>query len=249
MVEATGGQRLALRPRRVAAVRGRDHLHRHRAPEALVGRGEDRSEAAGAESRPEPVAAEDELGADFGGQLVRGVHQTCVRHRTVVPSEGAVILEMPNGPEETQDFVLLRRGRRTSTHDAHSRAPLTAPAPRPGGERRIHGRPDRAGPAHGRRASSARLLLLVLIFVVRACNNSRHKDALRNYNLQVSGIATESRQTGEQFFEAMNQGGAQAPADLYQQIDPVQELGRQVARAGARPGRARTTWRRPSSRC
>ena len=78
------------------------------------------------------------------------------------------------------------------------------------------------------------LLLLVLIFVVRACNNSRHKDALRNYNLQVSGIATESRQTGEQFFEAMNQGGSQAPADLYQQVDPVQELRRQVARAGQR---------------
>jgi len=62
------------------------------------------------------------------------------------------------------------------------------------------------------------LLLLVLIFVVRACNNSRHKEALRNYNLQVSGIATESRQTGEQFFEEMNRGGAQAPTDLYGQV-------------------------------
>jgi hypothetical protein len=62
------------------------------------------------------------------------------------------------------------------------------------------------------------LVLLVLIVVVRACNDSRHKEALRNYNLQVSGIATESRQTGDQFFEAMNQGGAQAPADLYGQV-------------------------------
>ena len=61
-------------------------------------------------------------------------------------------------------------------------------------------------------------MLLALVFVVRACNNSRHKEALRNYNLQVSGIATESRQTGEQFFEAMNQGGSQAPADLYGQV-------------------------------
>ena len=34
------------------------------------------------------------------------------------------------------------------------------------------------------------VLLLVLIFVVRACNDSRHKEALRNYNLTVSGIAT-----------------------------------------------------------
>ena len=62
------------------------------------------------------------------------------------------------------------------------------------------------------------VLLLVLILVVRACNDSRHKEALRNYNLQVSGIATESRQTGDQFFEAMNQGGQQAPADLYGQV-------------------------------
>jgi hypothetical protein len=62
------------------------------------------------------------------------------------------------------------------------------------------------------------VLLLVLIFIVRACNDSRHKESLRNYNLTVSGIATESRQTGEQFFEAMNQGGSQAPADLYGQV-------------------------------
>ena len=62
------------------------------------------------------------------------------------------------------------------------------------------------------------LILLLLVLAVRACNNSRHRDALRNYNVQVSGIATESRQNGAQFFETMNQGGSQAPADLYQQI-------------------------------
>ncbi|HEX6021661.1 MAG TPA: hypothetical protein VFZ00_06670 [Solirubrobacter sp.] len=62
------------------------------------------------------------------------------------------------------------------------------------------------------------LILLVLVLLVRACNDRRHKDALRNYNVQVSGIATESRQNGAQFFEAMNQGGSTAPQDLYQQI-------------------------------
>jgi len=40
------------------------------------------------------------------------------------------------------------------------------------------------------------LLLFALILLVRACNNSRHKDALSNYNRQVSNIATESRQNG-----------------------------------------------------
>jgi hypothetical protein len=64
----------------------------------------------------------------------------------------------------------------------------------------------------------AAALLLVLVLLVDACNDRRHKDALRNYNVQVSGIATESRQNGDQFFEAMAQGGSQAPQDLYQQI-------------------------------
>jgi hypothetical protein len=62
------------------------------------------------------------------------------------------------------------------------------------------------------------LILLLLVLAVRACNDSRRKEALRNYNVQVSGIATESRQNGQQFFEAMNQGGSQAPQDLYQRI-------------------------------
>jgi hypothetical protein len=62
------------------------------------------------------------------------------------------------------------------------------------------------------------LILLLLVLAVRACNTSRHKEALRNYNAQVSGIATESRQNGAQFFEAMEQGGEQAPQDLYGSI-------------------------------
>jgi hypothetical protein len=53
---------------------------------------------------------------------------------------------------------------------------------------------------------------------VRACSNSRHKDALRDYNRQVSGIATESRQTGEQFFKQMGSAGQTSAPELYQAI-------------------------------
>jgi hypothetical protein len=62
------------------------------------------------------------------------------------------------------------------------------------------------------------LILLVLFFGVRACSNSRHKDALRDYNRQVSGIATESRQTGEQFFKQMGSAGQTSAPELYQAI-------------------------------
>jgi hypothetical protein len=62
------------------------------------------------------------------------------------------------------------------------------------------------------------LILLVLFFGVRACNNSRRDNALRDYNRQVTGIATESRQTGEQFFKQMNGASTTSSNDLYQAI-------------------------------
>ena len=61
-------------------------------------------------------------------------------------------------------------------------------------------------------------LLLVLFLVVNACNDRRHENALSDYNRRVSNLAVESRNTGSEFFKQMEQGGAQAPQDLYQQI-------------------------------
>jgi hypothetical protein len=60
--------------------------------------------------------------------------------------------------------------------------------------------------------------LLLLFLLVSACNTSRHKNALRDYNRQVSNISTASRQNGDEFFRAMSQGGSQAPQDLYAQV-------------------------------
>jgi hypothetical protein len=62
------------------------------------------------------------------------------------------------------------------------------------------------------------LIILVLFFLVRACNNTRNDNALRDYNRQVSQIGTESRQTGEQFFKQMNGAGSTSPPELYQAI-------------------------------
>jgi hypothetical protein len=59
------------------------------------------------------------------------------------------------------------------------------------------------------------VLLLVLFFVVKACNDTRHDNALKDYNRQVSNIGTQSRQTGEEFFKQLNQATGQSPSELY----------------------------------
>ena len=58
-------------------------------------------------------------------------------------------------------------------------------------------------------------LLLLLFFFVKACNDKRHDNALKDYNRQVANIGTQSRQTGEEFFKQLNQAGAQSPTELY----------------------------------
>jgi hypothetical protein len=62
------------------------------------------------------------------------------------------------------------------------------------------------------------VVLLILFFGVRACNTSRHKTALKEYNRQVSDLGTQSRNTGTEFFKLMDQAGSQPPQELYQQI-------------------------------
>jgi hypothetical protein len=62
------------------------------------------------------------------------------------------------------------------------------------------------------------VILLLLFFLVRACNNTRQENALRDYNRQVSGLATASEQTGDQFFKQMDAAAQTSPAELYQSI-------------------------------
>jgi hypothetical protein len=65
---------------------------------------------------------------------------------------------------------------------------------------------------------AAVVILLLLFFLVRACNNTRRDNALRDYNRQVSGLATASQQTGDELFNQLNNAGSQSPAELYQSI-------------------------------
>jgi hypothetical protein len=59
------------------------------------------------------------------------------------------------------------------------------------------------------------VILLLLFFFVKACNDKRHDNALKDYNRQVANIGTQSRQTGDEFFKQLNQATAQSPSELY----------------------------------
>ena len=59
------------------------------------------------------------------------------------------------------------------------------------------------------------LFLLLLVFVVNSCRNSQRENALKDYNSEVSAIASESsRQVGTEFFRLLGEGGSESPQDL-----------------------------------
>ena len=63
------------------------------------------------------------------------------------------------------------------------------------------------------------VVLLLLVLVVRSCQNSRHENALKDYNRQISTIATESsQQVGAPFFQLLTEGAGTAPQELQTQI-------------------------------
>jgi len=62
------------------------------------------------------------------------------------------------------------------------------------------------------------VLLFILFWIVRGCNDRRHDAALKDYNRQVSNISTASTQTGEQLFKSLGEAGQASGNDLYQTI-------------------------------
>jgi len=63
------------------------------------------------------------------------------------------------------------------------------------------------------------VVLLLLVFGVKACRSSAKENALKDYNREVSSIAGESsQQTGAEFFRLLGEGGSDSPADLQSAI-------------------------------
>jgi hypothetical protein len=58
------------------------------------------------------------------------------------------------------------------------------------------------------------VFLLLLAVGVHSCQVSQRKNSLRDYNRQVTSIATESGQTGNEFFKVLGQNASQSPQDL-----------------------------------
>ena len=101
-------------------------------------------------------------------------------------------------------------------------------------EPRRTSRPRRASPAGGgvatadsqtlliRRAIAlvaGVIVLLALFFLVKSCRDSQRENALKDYNRQLSTIATDSaRQVSAPFFQLLSEGGGSLPQDLQTQI-------------------------------
>ena len=96
-------------------------------------------------------------------------------------------------------------------------------------------RPRRARPAGGATTADQQTLLvrrmvgviavivviLVLGLVVHSCSTNRHKNALSDYGRQANNLASESAQTGTQFFRQLNGAQNQSPEDLQQAISSL----------------------------
>jgi hypothetical protein len=62
------------------------------------------------------------------------------------------------------------------------------------------------------------VVLLLLAVGVHSCQVSQKKNGLRDYNRRVTAIATESSQTGGEFFKLLGQNSNQSPQDLQTSI-------------------------------
>jgi hypothetical protein len=62
------------------------------------------------------------------------------------------------------------------------------------------------------------VFLLLLAVGVHSCQVSQKKSSLRDYNHRVTTIATDSSQTGSQFFKLLGQNSNQSPQDLQTSI-------------------------------
>jgi hypothetical protein len=66
------------------------------------------------------------------------------------------------------------------------------------------------------------LVLIFLVVVINACQDSRRKNSLRDYNRSVADILTTSDSTvGAPFFETLAQGASQSPEDLQSQVSTL----------------------------
>jgi hypothetical protein len=103
--------------------------------------------------------------------------------------------------------------------------------------RRTTPRPRRARPAGPAATDSQTLLirravaliggllvLVLLVIAVNSCRNSQRENALKDYNRELSAVATgSSRDVGEPFFQLLTESGGGSPQDLETAISGYRE--------------------------
>jgi hypothetical protein len=66
------------------------------------------------------------------------------------------------------------------------------------------------------------IVLILLVLLINACQDSRRKNALRDWNREASTLIKQSDDdVGRQFFDTLRQGSSQSPEDLTQQVSSL----------------------------
>jgi hypothetical protein len=69
---------------------------------------------------------------------------------------------------------------------------------------------------------AAIVIVILLALLVNACQDSRHKNALRDYNREAGTIVQQSdNEVGHAFFQTLDQGASQSPEDLQTQVSSL----------------------------
>jgi hypothetical protein len=69
---------------------------------------------------------------------------------------------------------------------------------------------------------AAILIVILLALVINACQDSRHKNSLRDYNREAGSLVQQSDgEVGGAFFQTMRQGASQSPEDLQTQVSSL----------------------------
>jgi hypothetical protein len=75
------------------------------------------------------------------------------------------------------------------------------------------------------------LVLILLVLVVKACGDSRRKNALRDWNREATQLVRQSdSEVGRQFFDTLGQGSSQSPEDLQTQVSSLRVQAEQQLR-------------------
>jgi hypothetical protein len=69
---------------------------------------------------------------------------------------------------------------------------------------------------------AAIVIVILLALLVNACQDSRHKNALRDYNREAGSLVQQSdNEVGNAFFQTLDQGASQSPEDLQTQVSSL----------------------------